>query len=257
MAAIRLHINNVWYKDNGKNILQGVNLAVPCGEGIGLCDPTGLSGAELLQICATLLEPTQGEIYLDGIPIPFDREIDLLPLRRKIAYVAEDTALISNLTLLQNVSLGWAYYENKSLQDVWEEGERLLTYFQVNDYKDLHPTEVNAEIFKRAVCAREMAKKPILILLDRIIDTLSTEGQTLLMSYVGKCLREMGSSLLVASTSAASFASLSALISRSYTLEEGRLAGENPACGRPSPAQERTPPGLTQGGTASDYGNEV
>lgn len=223
MTTIGLNIKDAWYEDKGKPVLQGVNLIIPGGQGIGLHDPSGLSSADLLKICATLLEPTRGEFYLEERPVPFGRELDLLPLRRRIAYITLDTALISNLTLSQNVCLGWAYHENKSLYDIWEEGRKLLTYFQINDYKNMRPAEVTAEIFKRTVCARELAKKPILILLDKTIEALSTEGQALLIAYIEKCMQEIGSSLLVASTNTVSLSPFAAIISRLYTLADGKI----------------------------------
>ncbi len=234
MTAVRLKIDDIWYEGEGKAVLKGVNLEVPYAKGICLLDPTGMSSPGLLQICATLLEPTRGKIYLDGMSIPFDREIDLFPLRRKIAYVAWGMPLISNLTLLQNVSLGWAYHENKSLHDAWEDGIELLTYFRISDCKDMRPTEVNPEISKRAACARELAKKPSLILVDRIVESLSPEGQTLFASCVEKYSQELGSSLLVTSTSTATFAPLASLITRTYTLKDGRIVEENPGPGRDS-----------------------
>lgn len=233
MADIRLTLNDLWYEAEGRAVIQAFNLAVSGGEGIGFFDPTGLSGRDLLRICATLLKPTRGGIYLDGLSIPFYKEAELFQLRRKIAYIASDAALISNLTLLQNVSLGWAYHENRSLYEVWPEGEGLLTHFQVGDYGNLRPTAVNAEIRNRTICARELAKKPVLILLDQMVERLSPEGQALFRAYLENYIRETGSSLLVASTSTAFLSSLASLITRSYILKDGLIVVENPAYGRP------------------------
>lgn len=228
MAETRLKINNLWYEHRGQATLRGINLAVPGGEGAALLDPTGLSSADLLQICATLLQPTQGEIHLEGKPILFDREIDLLAMRRKIAYFSWATALISNLTLLQNISLGWAYHHNRSMHDTWEEGEKFLNYFRIHDYRNMRPTEVSAEVSRRTMCARELSKNPVLILVDSVIESLSPEGQNLFISRVEKYMRETGSSLLLASSSPVSLALLASLTTRTCTLENGKIVEENP-----------------------------
>lgn len=223
MADPRLQVRDLWYEEKGQTVLHEVNLTIPAGESMGLHDQTGLSYAPLLQICATLLEPSRGEMRVDGIPVPFGDEAALSGLRRKIAYVVSDAALISNLTLLQNVSLGWAYHEKKPLDDVWQEGFEMLAYFQIEGQKDLRPTDVSAEVVKRAICARELAKKPVLVLLDAFVETLSGEGQGLFTSYVDKWMKETGSCLLVASTGTAFIGEYASLITQSHILANGTI----------------------------------
>lgn len=218
-----LAIDDLSYEHNGRTVLRDINLTIAAGETVGLYDPTGVSYRALLKICATLLQPTKGKVALEGIPIPYGNEMALFPLRRSIAYISSDTALISNLTLLQNVSLGWAYYENKLLEDCWEEGDKLFSFFHIEGYKHLRPTAVDAEIYKRTVCIRELAKKPGLILLGTVIESLSTEGQNLFLSYVKDHMRREKCAMFIASTGTGFLTRCSELITRSYLLTNGTL----------------------------------
>lgn len=52
--------------------LRGVNLDVRPGRIVGLLGPNGSGKTTLIKLCAGLLTPTMGEIYIDGVPVSFE-----------------------------------------------------------------------------------------------------------------------------------------------------------------------------------------
>ena len=89
-----------------KNILKDVNLRIENGEFMVLVGPSGSGKTTMLKMVNRLLEPTDGNIYMDGKRI---KEV----LRLSTGYVLQAIALFPNLTVAENIALipemkGWS-----------------------------------------------------------------------------------------------------------------------------------------------------
>lgn len=81
-------------------IVEGVGITIAPGESVVIRGANGSGRSTLLQIIAGLIEPTEGEVLLDGTPVS-----DLGPeaLRAMVAYVPENAQLFRG-TILENIS---------------------------------------------------------------------------------------------------------------------------------------------------------
>jgi len=77
----------------GVTALQGIDLEVPPGM-LGLLGPNGAGKSTLMKIFAGLLEPTSGEVAMDGIDIVADP----LAVRRRLGYLPQDFGFYPHLT---------------------------------------------------------------------------------------------------------------------------------------------------------------
>ncbi len=82
--------------------LQGINLSVARGQQIGITGVSGSGKSTLVDLLLRVLDPTQGEILLDGIP---QREFSLSGWRSLFAVVPQDSFLL-NGTLAENIRFG-------------------------------------------------------------------------------------------------------------------------------------------------------
>ena len=76
--------------------LQGVNLDVPTGM-FGLLGPNGAGKSTLMKVVAGLLEPTSGEVDLDGIDVVREPH----KLRPVLGYLPQDFGIYPNLTAVE------------------------------------------------------------------------------------------------------------------------------------------------------------
>ena len=69
---MRLEAKNVSYRYNRKDplVLENVSLSVEQGERVALFAPSGYGKTTLVKLMSGYLEPTQGQILLDGKPLP-------------------------------------------------------------------------------------------------------------------------------------------------------------------------------------------
>lgn len=116
---------------------------------------------------ATLIRPTKGIFKYKGRQRDLNGYRDTLSYKRKIGYIAPYAALISNLTVRQNLMIHRYYYENNLAIDMDDHIRSLCRKFGIYDKLDSRPAELNNMETKLAIVTREIAKKPELLLLDQ------------------------------------------------------------------------------------------
>lgn len=85
----------------GKKVIDGISLHFPAGKTTALVGPSGGGKSTLLNLILRLYDPDEGSITIDGCDL---RRITAASLRRKIAYVGQDTFLFS-ATVMENLRL--------------------------------------------------------------------------------------------------------------------------------------------------------
>ena len=101
-GAIELRGVGLAYRDDAEPALSHVALAIAAGETVALVGPSGAGKTSLVNLLPRFLEPTQGDVLLDGVPL---REWRIDALRRQFALVSQDVVLFND-TVAANVALG-------------------------------------------------------------------------------------------------------------------------------------------------------
>jgi ABC-type transport system involved in Fe-S cluster assembly fused permease/ATPase subunit len=83
-------------------VLHSVTFSVDEGRTLGIVGPSGSGKSTLVRLLVRLLDPDEGQIFIDGMPI---RDLSLSVLRRNIAVVAQDTILF-NESIRYNIAVG-------------------------------------------------------------------------------------------------------------------------------------------------------
>ncbi len=99
MAAGFLEVHDLHKRYGATVALDGVGFRVEAGEMFGLLGPNGAGKTTLLSIISSLLEPTRGEVLLEGRPLSAaDRS-----LRGRVGIVPQELALYGELTARENL----------------------------------------------------------------------------------------------------------------------------------------------------------
>ena len=120
-----------------------------------------------LRALATLIYPLKGIYRYNGEKLDFTDYRNLLSIKRKIGYIAYDAAMISNLTVRQNLLLGRFFFENRLDIDLTETVKEMCDHFGLIDKLDVMPAQLNSIDRQVAIFIRELTKLPEIILLDR------------------------------------------------------------------------------------------
>ena len=82
--------------------LAGIDMHLKAGETVALVGPSGAGKSTLVNLLPRFIDPTQGQVLLDGTPLP---EWDVNALRRQFALVSQDVVLFND-SIAANVALG-------------------------------------------------------------------------------------------------------------------------------------------------------
>jgi ABC-type ATPase involved in cell division len=147
--------------------LTAVNLAIGEGEFWQIDSPNPAEARLLLRAMATLARPSGGSYHFRGETLDFSDYRKLLPVKRRIAYISSDATLISNRTLRENLLLGRFYHENSLEIHLDDRIRVLIESFDLADKLEVRPTQLSHLDRRIAICIREIAKEPELLLLYR------------------------------------------------------------------------------------------
>ena len=173
-----------------KDILKDVNLCIEDGEFMVLVGPSGSGKTTMLKMINRLLEPTDGNIYMDGKRIKdyVERE-----LRLSTGYVLQAIALFPNLTVAENIALipemkGW------SKEQLTSKTEELLDKvgLPATDYAHRLPSELSGGEQQRIGIVRAIIAEPKILLMDEPFSALDAISRKQLQALTKDLHKEFG-----------------------------------------------------------------
>lgn len=165
MAAteMEIKIDNVGmvYRDNGKNVtaLTGVSMDIEKGEFISLLGPSGCGKTTLLRIVADLLQPTSGNVFIDG---ETPREARLA---KKYGMVFQNPVLYDWRTVKKNVELPLEMMKLNQEERSKRSGE-MLELVGLTSFSEHYPQQLSGGMQQRVGIARALALQPEILLMD-------------------------------------------------------------------------------------------
>jgi osmoprotectant transport system ATP-binding protein len=155
------------YHAGAKNVPGAVNdlsLIVPAGKICVLVGPSGCGKTTSLKMVNRLIEPTGGQILIDGTDAATR---DVIELRREIGYVIQQVGLFPHQTIAENVVtvprlLGWSKDRQR------ERAEELLALVGLEPatYHHRYPAQLSGGERQRVGVARALAADPPIMLMD-------------------------------------------------------------------------------------------
>ncbi|HME18473.1 MAG TPA: ABC transporter ATP-binding protein [Nitrososphaerales archaeon] len=167
--------------------LRGVSFSIAKGEFVSIVGPSGSGKSTLMNIIGSLDKPTEGEVFIDGIPVSTMNENQFASLRNhKMGFVFQAFNLVNYLTACQNVELPLLA---AGVAPSTRRGEALglLKGLGLEGKENKKPRELSGGEQQRVAVARAMINKPALILADEPtgnLDTKSAEGVVALLRNV-------------------------------------------------------------------------
>ncbi len=149
---------------NGQALLRQLNLAVNQGETLVLLGRSGAGKTTALKLINRLLEPSAGEVRVEGRTT---LEWDPIALRRHIGYVIQETGLFPHYTVEENVALV-PRLENWARALIRERPRELLAMVGLDPafFLGRYPHELSGGQRQRVGVARALAGDPPILLMD-------------------------------------------------------------------------------------------
>lgn len=162
-----ISFRNVRKSFSGREVLKGISFEVAEGEILFILGVSGTGKSVLLKNMVGLLQPTSGEIVIDGQEVSSLSEAELFPVRRKCGMVFQHPALFDSLTIFENVAFGLRkHHPDLPETEIRERVHRCLDLVQLGDVTSKKPQEISYGMQKRVSLARTVAVNPRILLFD-------------------------------------------------------------------------------------------
>ena len=147
-------------------VVRGLDLDIAEGEFLTLLGPSGSGKTTTLMMLAGFETPTNGEIYLDGVPIS-----NIPPHKRGIGMVFQNYALFPHLSVYEN--LAFPLKVRKIPKDeIDEKVNKTLSMVSLADFGKRMPAQLSGGQQQRVAVARSLVFDPQLVLMDEPLGAL-------------------------------------------------------------------------------------
>ncbi len=188
----------------GDEALRGVSLEVPAGCVLGIIGPSGAGKSTLIRCVNRLVEPSSGQITLDGSDVLRLTGADLRALRRRMGMIFQEFALVDRLTVIDNVLSGclgamsvWDGLLGRFTDEDRAYAHTLLTRVGIAELATKRADALSGGQRQRVGIARALAQRPTLLLVDEPTASLDPTTAQTVMAMIAEVCRERDLAALV------------------------------------------------------------
>ncbi|WP_460554539.1 lipid A export permease/ATP-binding protein MsbA [Comamonas piscis] len=187
-GAIALQDVSVAFGDDRAPALRHLSLMIHPGEVVALVGPSGAGKTTLVNLLPRFVEPSEGQISIDGVALP---DWDLHSLRSQFAMVSQDVVMFND-SIAANVALGQEVDEPRLLE--------CLAAANLQDFVERQPQGIHSVVGhnanqmsggqrQRLAIARALYKNAPILILDEATSALDTESERLVQEALSRLMK--------------------------------------------------------------------
>ena len=194
-SGVGLVVRGLHKSFDGQEVLKGIDFEVRPGEVFVIMGPSGSGKSVLLKHLIGLEEADAGEILINGDPITAPE----IAAKYRMALVFQSGALLSSLTVGENVGLYLAEHRLKSPEEIEQIVTEKLADVGLHGILHKMPSELSGGMKKRAAIARALVIEPQLILFDEPTSELDPVSAVVIGDEILELKQRIGVTSLVVS----------------------------------------------------------
>ncbi len=201
MKKVLMSGKNVYksFSQNGGSvqILDHIDVDIYEGDFTVIMGASGAGKSTFLYALSGMDSMTEGKVEYKGKEISSFDEKKMAKLRaEEFGFVFQQTHLVSNLTLFENVAVTGFMKEKRNTKEVRERAMKLLSQMHVENAKDRLPSQVSGGEAQRAAIARAMMNSPGIIFADEPTGALNRSNSEEVIHLLSQ-INEKGQSILM------------------------------------------------------------
>jgi phospholipid/cholesterol/gamma-HCH transport system ATP-binding protein len=206
---------------NGKTIFERVDLDIPRGGITAVMGPSGTGKTTLMRHITGQLAPDAGEIIVDGHNVARLSREALFALREKIGYLFQNSALLTDFSVFENVAFPLRQHLRLPEELVRNIVLTKLQAVGLRGAAELMPNELSGGMVRRVALARAIVRDPMLIIYDEPFVGLDP----IALNQILKLIRTLNQTLGITSILVAhELAAVRLVADQIYLLANGRIA---------------------------------
>ena len=185
---MEIELVNISHCFDKRLMIEDVNVTVPSGQTLVVSGDAGCGKSLLFSIISGVLAPDSGEVLFDGQSIvAMDRQQNLA-FRRQLGVVFQVNALVSNLSLRENLMLPLnLYFPDKDVMAKQQQVETICKEFGLGAFVDARTDELSSGMAALAALARALMLEPQCLIWDAPLNEIDLKWG----EYVFRRLKHM------------------------------------------------------------------
>jgi len=166
--------------------VKNLNLQVKDGEYLCIIGPSGCGKTTLIKCIAGIIEPDEGEIYIDN------KLVNNIPIQdREIGYVFQEIALFPHMNVYDNVCYspfvkGWGVSRTENLV------KEMINMMNLQDRIKDYPDALSGGAKQKTAIARALVSGSRLLLLDEPLGSLDAKVRKVLRYELRRITKDLG-----------------------------------------------------------------
>ena len=174
---------------NQVDALTDINLSIASGEFVSLIGPSGCGKSTLLRLIANLIEPTSGELVVNG------KSAKQARLDQDYGMAFQQSGLFEWRTVAKNIELplelkGWDQAKRQA------RATEMLELVKLSDFANHYPWQLSGGMQQRVAIARALAVHPSLLLMDEPFGALDEMTREHMQSELLSICRASGTTVV-------------------------------------------------------------
>ena len=156
--------------------LKSLNVRINQGTFIGVVGKSGAGKSTLVNILAGIDRMTEGELWIDGLPIHSLNQEKITRWRGKnLGVVFQSFELLNQISILDNILLPMDFCGNYSRVHSAEHGMKILESLEIANHAKKSPSAISGGQRQRVAIARALVNDPQLIIADEPTGSLDSK----------------------------------------------------------------------------------
>ena len=169
--------------DNNVKALSNVNIKIDAGDFVFLVGPSGAGKSTFVKMLLKEIEPSEGQIIVDGIELSKIKRKKVPFHRRKIGMVFQDFRLIPSLNVYENVAFAMRELE-ASPSEIKKQVPIALSLVGLSNKQKMFPNQLSGGEQQRVSIARAIVNKPLVLIADEPTGNLDPETAKEIMALI-------------------------------------------------------------------------
>lgn len=182
--------------ENGAKGIENVSIEIERGEFVFIVGSSGSGKSTLMRLLLKELEPTSGEVLIDGQDISSLTRRELPYYRRQMGVVFQDFRLLPNKTVYDNVAFAMQVVE-RSGREIRRNVPAVLAMVGLQKKARAYPNQLSGGEQQRTALARAIVNKPPLLLADEPTGNLDPDTAWEIMTLL-EDINDRGTTVVIA-----------------------------------------------------------